>query len=154
MDGLDKNECCVACGEVMILARATSQFFIFMSFLKKNSKASSNLKCFLLKCFGLGPSSTVPSSWSSQGLTLLGGAKISFWENKKLQAQCRWAQVAQLEEVAGRSYCLMDWPVHEHTWISLHFPNSTQPCRKHLQTEKETPKCDKLTCCCSRSPCL
>lgn len=25
MDGLDKNDCCVACGEVMILARATSQ---------------------------------------------------------------------------------------------------------------------------------
>lgn len=25
MDGLDKNDCCVACGEVMILGRATSQ---------------------------------------------------------------------------------------------------------------------------------
>lgn len=25
MDGLDKNDCCVACGEVMILARATFQ---------------------------------------------------------------------------------------------------------------------------------
>lgn len=55
MDGLDKNDCCVACGEVMILARATFQVVnsLFLWHFFFNGKGSSDLKCILW--IGLGP---------------------------------------------------------------------------------------------------
>lgn len=104
MDGLDKNECCVACGDVMILACGTSLFW--SHYFKRIGKS---LFWFNILCIGLGPSSKLLWSRGLQGLTLLDGAKFSFWVNEKVD-DLAWLQRSSVSRFRWRGW--------KRSWVS------------------------------------